>query len=33
MGVHYLSDVLAGALLGGLMGILALLLTDGWLGF
>ena len=30
MGVHYLSDVLAGALLGGLMGYLVLLLTAGW---
>jgi undecaprenyl-diphosphatase len=30
MGVHYLSDVLAGALLGTLMGILVLLLTAGW---
>jgi undecaprenyl-diphosphatase len=30
MGVHYLSDVLAGAVLGGLMGILVLLLGSGW---
>jgi undecaprenyl-diphosphatase len=33
MGVHYLSDVLAGALLGGLMGVVVLLLTAGWLRF
>ena len=33
MGVHYLSDVLAGALLGGLMGYLVLLLTAGWVKF
>jgi membrane-associated phospholipid phosphatase len=30
IGVHYLSDVLVGALLGGLMGYLVLLLTAGW---
>ena len=30
MGVHYLSDVLAGALLGGLMGYLVVLITAGW---
>ena len=30
MGVHYLSDVVAGALLGGLVGLLVLLFTAGW---
>jgi membrane-associated phospholipid phosphatase len=30
MGVHYLSDVLAGAFLGGLVGYLVLLITAGW---
>jgi len=30
MGVHYLSDVLAGALLGILIGYLVFLLTAGW---
>jgi undecaprenyl-diphosphatase len=30
MGVHYLSDVLAGALLGGIAGYLIWLITAGW---
>ena len=33
MGVHYLSDVLAGALMGVLMGYLVLLITAGWVQF
>ena len=33
MGVHYLSDVLAGALMGVLMGYLVLLITSGWVQF
>ena len=33
MGVHYLSDVLAGAIMGCLMGYLVLLLCAGWVNF